>query len=188
MTDKTKKTLLLVVGALVCVALIVSITTRFGEQPQTKDPVLNNDTPQTSDPVVDIDMPDDGKNPAVNVQINAGGKDDDTNPSEGADSTGTEQTIQGDPVKPQPPEPPVPIDDDHSADAVPESERNTETPPTYTKEQTTVTEPSTPDAGSTNTNGQVYVPGFGYVTPGDGNQGSEASDMYENGNKIGDMG
>jgi hypothetical protein len=32
MTDKTKKTLLLVVGALVCVALIVSITTRFGGQ------------------------------------------------------------------------------------------------------------------------------------------------------------
>lgn len=187
MTDKTKKTLLLVVGALVCVALIVSITTRFGGQPQTKDPVLNNDTPQTSDPVVDIDTPDDGKDPAVNVQINAGGKDDGTKPGEGADSTGTEQTIQGDPVKPQPPEPPAPIDDDHGADAVPESERNTETPPTYTPDQTTVTPPADPAPGSTNGNGQMYVPGFGYVDVGGGNEGGTLDDMYESGEKVGIM-
>lgn len=40
--------------------------------------------------------------------------------------------------------------------------------------------------GETNSNGQIYVPGFGWRTPS-GGEGSYAADMYENGNKIGTM-
>ena len=71
---------------------------------------------------------------------------------------------------------------------MPQEERNAETPPTYTKEQTTVTEPSEPEAGSTNSGGQVYVPGFGYVDNSGSNQVVEDNSIYENGNKIGNMG
>ena len=36
--------------------------------------------------------------------------------------------------------------------------------------------------------GQVYVPGFGYITPSGPNDSGTLNDMYENGNKIGIMG
>lgn len=40
--------------------------------------------------------------------------------------------------------------------------------------------------GETNSDGQFYLPGFGWRTP-TGGEGSYAADMYENGNKIGIM-
>lgn len=43
-----------------------------------------------------------------------------------------------------------------------------------------------PQGGETNSSGQIYVPGFGWLTP-TGGEGSYAADMYENGNKIGIM-
>ena len=51
-------------------------------------------------------------------------------------------------------------------------------------------EPKNPDEpqGGSQENGKIYVPGFGWIDDvGDG-QGSTVDDMYENGNKIGDMG
>lgn len=42
--------------------------------------------------------------------------------------------------------------------------------------------------GGSQKDGKIYVPGFGWIDDvGDG-QGSTVDDMYENGNKIGDMG
>ena len=180
MKDKTKRTLLIVSGVVVCVALTVVIASRFN-RPTAVDPAPESSQSSEAQPQVEIKTPD------ISTS-NTGDAGTTADPDAGADSSGTEQTIQADPVKPDAPEAPSTVAENHTAEDVPETDRNTESPPTYTKEQTTVTEPSTPDAGSTNANGQVYVPGFGYVTPGDGNQGSEASDMYENGNKIGDMG
>ncbi len=72
---------------------------------------------------------------------------------------------------------------------MPEADRNKETPPTYDPGQTEVKpQPTEPAGGSTNDAGQVYVPGFGYITPSGPNTITEADDMYENGNKIGIMG
>lgn len=53
-----------------------------------------------------------------------------------------------------------------------------------------VEEPKNPDKpqGGEQKDGKIYVPGFGWIDDvGDG-QGSTVDDMYENGNKIGDMG
>ena len=180
MKDKTKRTLLVVPGVVVCVALTVVIASRFN-RPAAVDSAPESSQSSEAQPQVEIKTPDISTSTTADTGTTA-------DPGAGADSSGTEQTIQADPVKPDAPAAPSTVAENHTAEDVPEADRNAETPPTYTKEQTTVTEPSTPDAGSTNANGQVYVPGFGYVTPGDGNQGSEASDMYENGNKIGDMG
>ena len=159
------------------------IAGRFGSPAKT-DPALKDDPPASSEPVVDIDTPD--KSDAV-VQIDGGTDNSQPDPAAGADSEGTEQTIQAAPVKPEAPENPTPVGDNHDSEDVPEAERNTEMPPTYTPEQTTVTTPSEPTPGSSNDNGQVYVPGFGYVDVGSGNQGGTLDDMYESGEKIGIM-
>lgn len=189
MNDKTKRTLLIAVGILLCVALTVGIAARFGSDPQTDDPGISSSDPVSKDPIVDIDDADKEDESTVNVDITppASGEDE-KKPGQDADSDGQEQTIQGDPVKPEPPEPPKPVPEDHDADDIPEEERNTEAPPTYPPEDTTVTPPSEPNPGSKNEAGQVYVPGFGYVDVGDGNDGGTLDDMYENGNKIGIMG
>ena len=180
MKDKTKRALLIVSGVVVCVALTVVIASRFN-RPTTVDPASESSQSSEAQPQVEIKTPD------ISTS-NTGDAGTTADPGAGADSSGTEQTIQSDPVKPDAPADPSTVAENHTAEDVPEADRNAETPPTYTKEQTTVTEPSTPDAGSTNTNGQVYVPGFGYVDNSRGNQTVEDNNIYENGNKIGDMG
>ena len=48
--------------------------------------------------------------------------------------------------------------------------------------------PDEPQGGSQK-DGKIYVPGFGWIEDnGGGGSGTTADDMYENGNKIGDMG
>ena len=92
-------------------------------------------------------------------------------------------------TKPDAPEHPGKTEKDHAADDVPDTDRNKETPPTYKPEQTEVKpQPTEPAGGSTNDAGQVYVPGFGYVTPSGPNTVIDGQDIYENGNKIGIMG
>ena len=110
--------------------------------------------------------------------------------------SGLEQTIQADPVKPESPEKPeapsgtTTLPDDHDGADVPEEDRKTEDeePPTYEEPPTVAPDETEPAAGSTNSSGQVYVPGFGYVENSGANEGGTLDDMYENGNKIGIMG
>ena len=189
MKDKAKKALFSPIGALLCVALLIGIASRFGGQTQTADPALKDGEQSGSTPVVDITEPDKNEISDVTVSIDSSnntGKSE-TDPGTGADSVGTEQTIQADPVKPEAPDPLTDAVEGQDAENVPESERNAEMPPTYTPEQTTVTTPSEPASGSTNESGQVYVPGFGYINSSGEGTVSQAEDMYENGNKVGTM-
>ena len=88
-------------------------------------------------------------------------------------------------TKPEPPAPPeIPS----------EQATNPAEPPTYKPEQTTVTEATTapkvktPQGGETK-NGQIYLPGFGWIKDeGGGMKAVPADDMRENGNKIGTFG
>lgn len=210
MTEKTKKTLVISGACVICAALLTGIGLRFspGDSPSKKASVKTG-TEQT-EPVVNIDSTVESPKPSAEKlettkaptvkeldKTDSGKK---TDPSAGAVDSGTEQTIQPDPVKPSitppPPQPSAPAyqsGQDHEAEDIPQEERNLEKPPAY--EETPVYEPpqptpvpETPSAGDTNSGGQVYVPGFGYVSDGGGNQESQATDMYENGNKIGIMG
>ena len=161
MTEKAKRTGLIIAGILLCAALVIGIAGRFTSAPTAEDPTISDNGPDTKDPLVNIDTPD------VNVEIKTDTSTDKNDPGKAADSSGTEQTIQGTPTKPDAPE----------------------TPPTYDPGQTEVKpQPTEPAGGSTNDAGQVYVPGFGYITPSGPNTITEADDMYENGNKIGIMG
>ena len=183
MTEKAKRTGLIIAGILLCAALVIGIAGRFTSAPTAEDPTISDNGPDTKDPLVNIDTPD------VKVEIKTDSSTDKNAPGPAADSTGTEQTIQGTPTKPDAPESLSKMEKDHAADEVPEADRNKETPPTYKPEQTEVKpQPTEPAGGSTNDAGQVYVPGFGYVTPSGPNDGGTLDDMYENGNKIGIMG
>lgn len=181
MTDKTKRIILIAAGVLLCAVLVVGIVSRLAAVPMPIDPAIPDDTPDTKDPVVSI------SDPEVKVDSKTDGKQHD--PGRDAASSGTEQTIQGTPTKPDAPEPPGKAEKDHAADDVPDADRNKETPPTYKPEQTEgKPQPTEPAGGSTNDAGQVYVPGFGYIDYEGDNVGIKDDSMYENGNKIGIMG
>lgn len=181
MTEKTKRIILIAAGVLLCAALVVGIVSRLAAVPMPIDPAIPDDVPDTKDPVVNI------SDPEVKVDIKTDGDHHDL--GNDADSSGTEQTIQDAPTKPDAPEHPGKTEKDHTADDVPEADRNKETPPTYKPEQTEgKPQPTEPAGGSTNDAGQVYVPGFGYITPSGPNTVIDGQDIYENGNKIGIMG
>lgn len=181
MTEKTKRIILIAAGVLLCTVLVVGIVSRLAAVPMPIDSAIPDDTPNTKDPVVNI------SDPKVTVDSKTDGERHD--PGRDAASSGTEQTIQGTPTKPDAPEHPGKTEKDHAADDVPDADRNKETPPTYKPEQTEgKPQPTEPAGGSTNDAGQVYVPGFGYITPSGPNTVIDGQDIYENGNKIGIMG
>ena len=186
MTEKTKRTAIIASGVLLCAVLAVGIAGRFATRPATDDPAVSDDVQGAKEPIVKVNEPE------VKIEGNAETPAEKANPGKGADSSGMEQSIQETPTKPDTPEKPeVPgqMQKDHTAEGVPETERNKEAPPTYQPEQTEVKpQPTEPAGGSTNEAGQVYIPGFGYVTPSGPNDEGTLDDMYENGNKIGIMG
>lgn len=198
MTEKTKRIVLIAVCCALCVAVGIGIVTRFGGSSDIPSGAVSDDPASSRDPTVDIDpAPDDNSGQQISVDIQ--GQDpysSNADPAQGADSSGTDQTIQANPVKPEAPSKPESPDgttdlpDDHSAQDVPEAERKTEDEPapTYSEQPTSKPTESEPAAGSTNAAGQVYVPGFGYVDNSGENDGGTLNDMYENGNKIGIMG
>lgn len=198
MTEKPKKILLITVCCLLCVAVAIGIAARFGGNTELPSGVVTDEEQNADDPVVDIDSASgDNSGQQISVDIQGQGSDNTkSDPAQGADSSGTEQTIQADPVKPDAPEEPdapdgtTTLPDDHTAEDVPEEERKTEDEPapTYSEQPTSTSTNTEPAAGSTNAAGQVYVPGFGYVDHGGENTVIDGQDIYENGNKIGIMG
>ena len=193
MTEKTKKMLVISAGLLACLALAVGIAMRFGgkasiPQSDSSIPIKDGDTTIVVN-IKDSDPNSENHNTEPNHN---------SDPGMDADSAGTEQSLQADPIKPaepEPPKPPVPAaqkDQEHAPEDVPQENRNTPTPPKYTEtpkpEPAEPPKPTEPDPGSKDEAGKVYVPGFGYIEDSGANQGDTLDDMYENGNKIGIMG
>ena len=96
MTEKTKRIILIAAGVLLCAVLVVGIVSRLAAVPMPIDPAIPDDTPDTKDPVVNI------SDPEVKVDSKTDGEQHD--PGRDADSSGTEQTIQGTPTKPDAPD------------------------------------------------------------------------------------
>lgn len=166
--QKMKKWAVIAGLSLVCCVLVVLIGGKFTEKPPTDD--ISPNTPAVSSDV----------NP--NPDGNAEGKDDmvvkpntDSKPvdTSSADYTGTEQTIQPDPVKPKPPEKPdtsvdtskphEPPKDDTltNPDKKPDSKPTPQEPPKTEK----------PQVGE----GEIYIPGFGGVpNEGGGGKGEDS--------------
>lgn len=188
MNDKTKRIILITACCLLCGVAVIGIAGRFGGNTVTPSGTVSGSQPDSNDPNVNIN----NSQGDVNVPSLTPEQSD---PGQGANSNGTEQTIQANPVKPDAPEKPespsgtATLPDDHKAEDVPTSERKTEDEPhpTYPEQPTSKPAESQPAAGSTNSSGQVYVPGFGYVDSSGDNTVIDGQDIYENGNKIGEM-
>ena len=183
LTEKTKKRLTLAGLGVLSIVLVVAIAAQFRTGTPTDGKTVASSTasdvsvPSISAPGATGSSPD-VSIPAVSAPDTAsqgGAKDT-------GDSSGTDQSIQAEVAKPSAPSSEAKTNPNQTPDGKKTSKTDKGTPTTDSSK------PSTPKAGDKNSKGQVYFPGFGWVNDeGGGTSGTTASDMYENGNKIGNM-
>ena len=120
MNDKTKRIILITACCLLCGAAVIGIAGRFGGNTVTPSGTVSGSQPDSNDPNVNINNQGDVNVPSLTPEQ--------SDPGQGANSNGTEQTIQADPVKPDAPEKPespsgtATLPDDHKAEDVPTSD------------------------------------------------------------------
>lgn len=165
LSDKSKRTLAVAGIGAVCVVLIIGISYRFSAGKAKNLGVSSSSSSSSSEVVVD----------AVGASSDSGSSVP-SSAQAAASSSKVDQKIQSDVGKPSAPS------------SKPKAQGSTTNPsqkPSYSSKDTTVSQSSEP-SGSETQNGKVYLPGFGWVT-NTGGSGSTASDMYENGTKVGKM-
>lgn len=201
MTMKTKRGLAVGGGTIFCAALAILIATRFAPEPEAVAP-NTSETSSTTPISVEISTakreetkPIEIEKPAASTSVPDNSTPTKSDPEKEAanfiDNGGIE--INQDFSEPEetesapqnePPEPPK-IEDE-------EMLTNPDKEPTYSSDQTTVTEPDTPSGTPKHgdkKDGMIYINGFGWIKDeGGGGRGEAAPDMYENGNKIGYFG
>lgn len=188
LTDKAKKRFIIAALGVVCVVLVIAIISQFKtEEPKDASVQSSSTVSDAISPgkVIPVPSADPIKTPEVTVlPINPA--EASTKPADSGDSTGTEQSIQAEVTKPtQPPQEvktdPSKTPDGGKVDTVKPVEHDKVTKPASN------TSPSEPKSGDKK-DGKIYVPGFGWIEDnGGGGSGTTAKDMYENGNKIGNM-
>ena len=180
LTDRAKKRLTIAGLGVVCIVLVIAIASQFKTE-EPRDAAL-----QPSSPASDVVSPGTpGTDSSGTQEVNANPIDSSEVPDQSTDtgnSTGTDQNIQSEVTKP--PEPSQEAKTNPSQK--PDGEKVDKSTPAATKPDSN-TSSSTPKSGDKNDKGQVWVPGFGWVDNSGDNVGTKADDMYENGNKIGDM-
>lgn len=181
--DKIKRRLIVSGGLIISVILIVLISGQF-----RKEPIAEAELPNQSEDSVDIILETPEMTEKEDEIIVPEIKITDTETKDnGAINTRTEQTIQGNPEKPKEPtkkqlEDPTQKPNGEKVETPPEPvDHNKVEKPAETPKKD-----DEPQGGDTN-NGKVYVPGFGWIDDVGEGQGTTAEDMYENGNKIGNM-
>lgn len=192
MTEKTKKYLAVGSGAIICVALVATIALQFGKASSGEDKMVEKSS-KTTEIVVDPSKSsekEETETSSVTVPPEKeSGQSTETKPlvdNRPAQTDQSEQSIQPEVTKPETPSEEVL----HDPTAKPDGTK-VDTPPEPVQHEAVEqpkelpSEPSEPQGGDTK-DGQVYLPGFGWVTD-TGGSGSTADDMYENGNKIGIM-
>lgn len=195
LAERTKRYLAIGGGAVICIGLIAAISLQFGKAPAGED-TLPEESSAAAEIVVDLsDVQEEETNADEELVINtetstAVKTEEGTQPvdSRPAQTDQTEQSIQPDVTKPEKPSEEILTDPTQKPDGT-----KVETPPVPVEHEEVITPPETtpaagePQAGDTQ-DGQIYVPGFGWVeNQGGGGSGTTADDMYENGNKIGIM-
>lgn len=195
LTEKTKRYLAIGGGAVICIGLVAAISLQFGKMPAGED-TLPEESSAVTEIVVDpgevqIEESDSAADLVIKPETGTETEPEETAypvDSRPAQTDQTEQSIQPDVTKPEEPSEDVLTDPTKMPDGT-----KVETPPTPVGHDEVVTPteqepaPGEPQAGDTQ-NGQIYIPGFGWVqNNGGGGSGTVAEDMYENGNKIGIM-
>lgn len=182
MNDKTKKRLILAGGVLISAVLLVMIGARF-----TKEPVTEADVPSQSTEISDVMVEDPNEIATTEkeeeVTAVPTGVTEEPKQDSGVVDTGTEQKIQEDI-----PEKPTYTKEQLTDPTQKPNGEKVESPKAEEKDTTpTATPKPKKTETSTEQNASGGLPGFDSVPDGGANQVTEADDMYENGNKIGDM-
>ena len=199
LTEKTKRYLAVGGGSMICIALIAVISLQFGKTSSGED-VLPEETSavteivvdpgiaQTEEAQADIELVIKPETDRITDTIKETGETVCPVDSRPAQTDQTEQSIQPDVTKPEAPSEDVLTNPTQMPDGT-----KLETPPVPVEHEAVVTPaeptpaPGEPQAGDIQ-DGQIYVPGFGWVeNHGGGGLGTALDDMYENGNKIGIM-
>lgn len=206
--DNIKKWLVVAGGLVICAVLVAMISSRFQKEP-LEDMVLPNEKTEVGNII--IEKPNDkGKegtkeNDDKIEDVNSKDNEDKIEKEEGIKvppikvpdtqvtnkngvDKGTKQTIQKDAEKPKEPRKEELTDPTQK----PNGEKVVEPPKNvdHDKVEKPIEPPKKkdePKGGDTNNKGQTYLPGFGWIENSGENQGSKAEDMYENGNKVGNM-
>ncbi|MEG1191570.1 MAG: DUF6550 family protein [Oscillospiraceae bacterium] len=178
-TEKMKKWAVVAGGLVICAVLIALIGAQF-QTPNISDPPL----PSSSDTAPDVTPPEDELVFVPNTQDDATTSQPGESTGGNGDSSGTEQTIQPDVQKPEPPKEKPKVENE---DAL----TNPEQPPEYKPEDTDkkpVPKPDQPQGGDVK-DGKTYVPGFGWVDGTGDTHGSVVGNPDDEltGNKVGIM-
>ena len=180
LSDKTKKSMIVAGGVVMSAALLIMIGMKFVKEPDVEAEVPVQSTENSG---VVVEEPSTAKT-AEKEEVTAAPIEVTEVPQSdsGAVDTGTEQTIQADI-----PEKPTYTEEQLTDPTQTPNGEKVETP--TAEEETTPTTTPTPKKTETTTeqNTSGGLPGFDSVPDGGSNQVIEADDMYENGNKIGDM-
>lgn len=169
MNNRTKKWAVAAGCLAVCVILAVLINSQFQKNPIIDEPIMPQDE-QNSDVTVNTQEREE-KEILVTIPDIAEPENEDN----GAISSGTEQTIQKDVEKPEYTEKQL-----TNPTQKPDGEKVTEPPKPEDHDKVEIPkEESKPKGGG--------LPGFENVPDAGENKVIEADDMYENGNKIGNM-
>lgn len=155
-TDKTKKWLTIAGLGIVCVALVIAISSQFKTETPMGDAIASPTAVTDNKVNPGIDTGDTAEEKEVVIQAN----EPVAAPTE---SQKTDKTQKPNGEK---------VDNVKAVDHDSVKKLNT-------------TQTDKPQGGEKK-DGKVYLPGFGWVTE-TGGSGTTADDMYENGNKIGNM-
>jgi len=181
LTEKAKKRLTLAGLGVVCVVLVIAIASQFtAKAPQEADvqpstTATNTVTPSVSSPAaagIPTSTPEASLQPITPTESTS-------QVTDSGDSTGTDQSIQAEVTKPAEPSEEAKTNPSQKPDGQKVTSSDSSTSSSST--------PATPKSGDKNSKGQIWVPGFGWVDDSGDNVGTSADDMYENGNKIGNM-
>lgn len=197
LSEKAKKYLAISGGVVICVGLIAAISLQFNKVPAGED-TLPEKNPGVVEIVVDPSSlaisPEEPvtEETKVIVQPNTEMAADSTESSQPVDTRPaqtdqTEQSIQPEVTKPAEPSQEVKKDATQKPDGT-----KVETPPAPVAHEEVVQPTETESArnqpqGGDVQDGKTYLPGFGYIENSGSNQENYAEDMFENGNKIGNM-
>ena len=182
--DKTKRRLIIASGLIISVILIVLISAQFKKEP-IEDVVLPDQSIEANDVIIENPVITEKEDEIIVPEIEIPNTEKADN---GGIDTGTEQTIQGDVEKPK-----EPTEEQLTDPTQKPNGKKVETPPepvAHDKVEKPAEIPKNndvPQGGDTNIQGKTYLPGFGWIENSGENQGNVAEDMYENGNKIGNM-
>jgi hypothetical protein len=183
LTEKAKKRLTLAGLGIVCVVLVIAITSQFtAKAPQEAD--VQPSTTATNTATPSVPTPTTAETPTSTPEVSAPPitpTESTSQVTDTGDTTGTDQSIQAEVTKPAEPSEEAKTNPSQKPDGqkVTKPDSSTSSSPT----------PTTPKSGDKNSKGQVWVPGFGWVDDEGTNSGSKVGSETDEltGNKVGSM-